>query len=166
MAEVSYEVYVKQSGRWTIEQRYTNMERQVAIDDAKSMHDNPSVEAVKVVKETYNESDNSTVESTVFSTESIRATVAESGGGGGGGMGDFEVEIDDRPFADRGFGGDEEEEWDVPKAGKKKKKSAAGARPAGKNPIATIFMKILLITVVSLGLAFVMTYLYSEGIFG
>ncbi len=160
MAEVSYEVYVKQSGRWTIEQRYTNMERQVAIDDAKSMHDNPSVEAVKVVKETYDENTNSTTEATVFSTESIRPAVGASADSGGG-MGDFEVEVDDRPFADRGFGGDDEEEWDVPDMKKKKKKAAAG-KPSGRNPIATIFMKIVLITVVSLGFAFVMTFLYSE----
>ena len=51
MAEVTYEVYVLESGRWTIESRYTNMEREAAIDDAKSMHSNPAVKAVKVIKE-------------------------------------------------------------------------------------------------------------------
>ena len=48
--------------------------------------------------------------------------------------------------------------------GPAKKKKAAKA--SGKSPIGTIFVKIMMITAVSLGLAFVMTFLFTEGYFG
>lgn len=159
MAEITYEVYVQEGGRWTLETRYTAHEREAAIEDAKSMHSNPRVKAVKVVRETYDEDSNSTVESTVFSTESAKPLVGQKAASGS--AADFEVEVRETSFADMEFDTSEgEDEWDVPDAKKKKKKSKG--RPPGKNPIATIFLKILVITTFSLGFAMLMTYLFSD----
>ena len=167
MAEVTYEVYVLESGRWTIESRYTNMEREAAIDDAKSMHSNPAVKAVKVIKETYEPSTNSTIEATVFTTESV-SDMKGGGGGGGGGFADMEVTVGgDTDFSDMTFDPDDYGGFDDPMpAVKSKKKKKKAAKASGKSPIGTIFVKIMMITAVSLGLAFVMTFLFTEGYFG
>ena len=160
MAEITYEVYVLEGGRWTIESRYTNMERDVAIEDAKSMHSNPNVKAVKVIKETYEASTNSTIEATVFSTESISAHEPS------GGFADMEVEVGGGPdFAEMEFDLDAMD-YDEPLPARKPKKAKKKVRPSGKSPIGTIFLKIMLITAVSLGFALLMTYLSTEGFFG
>jgi hypothetical protein len=163
LAEITYEVYVLTGGRWTIESRYTNLEREVAIEDAKSMHSNPSVKAVKVIKETYDAEKNSTIEATVFTTESI----SDIGGGGGGGFANMEVEVGGGPdFAEMTFDTDTGgfDDYDEPVA-RKPRKAKKKARASGKSPIGTIFLKIMMITAVSLGFAFFMTYLSTEGFF-
>ena len=165
MAEITYEVYVLAGGRWTIESRYTNLEREVAIDDAKSMHGNPNVKAVKVIKETYDVEKNSTIEATVFTTESISEI---KGGGGGGGFADMEVEVGGgTDFSEMSFDLDSSgnfDDYDEPVA-KKPRKAKKKAGASGRSPIGTIFLKIMMITAVSLGIAFFMTYSSTEGFF-
>jgi len=160
LAEITYEVYVLEGGRWTIESRYSNMEREVAIEDAKSMHSNPNVTAVKVIKETYDSSTNSTIDATVFSTESISAHEPS------GSFADMEVDVGGgMDFSEMEFDLDSMD-YDEPLPARKPKKAKKKARPSGKSPIGTIFLKIMLITAVSLGVALLMTYFSTEGVIG
>jgi hypothetical protein len=164
LAEVTYEVYVLVSGRWTIESRYTNMERDVAIEDAKSMHSNPHVKAAKVIKETYDQSTNSTIEAIVFTTESV--VDLDQGRGGGGGFADMEIDVGGgTDFSEMEFDLNSVGNFDDPLPSRKSKPKKK-AKPAGKSPIGTIFLKIMMITAFSLGFAFLMTYLNTEGFFG
>ena len=163
MAEITYEVYVLVSGRWTIESRYTNMEREAAIDDAKSMHGNPSVKAVKVIKETYDPSTNSTIEATVFTTESI----ADMPNKGGGGFADMEVEVGGgTDFSEMSFDMDAGNDYDDPMPAPQTRRVKKKVKAASKSPIGTIFLKIMMITGFSIGFALLMTYLSTEGYFG
>jgi hypothetical protein len=163
LAEITYEVYVLVSGRWTIESRYTNMEREAAIDDAKSMHSNPSVKAVKVIKETYDASTNSTIEATVFTTESV----ADMPSRGGSDFADMEVNVGGgTDFADMTFDTDSLNDYDDPMPAPQTRKVKKKVKAAGKSPIATIFLKIMMITGFSIGFALLMTYFSTEGYFG
>jgi len=156
LAEITYEVYVQQGGKWTIESRYSKMERADAIEDAKSMHENPSVVAVKVVKETYDPETHATYESTVFSTEAARPTVGEKKN-----FSDMEVDVGGPDFADMTLGEvGFEDDYDEPK---KKKKAAKGK--SSRSPIGMIFLKILTITTVSLVIAFVATFAFTGSLF-
>ena len=163
MAEITYEVYVLVSGRWTIESRYANMEREAAIDDAKSMHSNPSVKAVRVIKETYDASTNSTIEATVFTTESI----ADMPSKGGSDFADMEVNVGGgTDFSEMSFDMDAPSEYDDPMPAAQGRKAKKKVKVASKSPIATIFLKIMMITAVSIGFALLMTYFSTEGYFG
>ena len=160
MSEITYEVYVLQAGKWTIESRYSKTEREEAIGDAKAMHENPAVVAVKVIKETYDSDTGANYESTVFTTEAAKPSL-----GGSGGFANMEVNVEKTDFAEMSFGdgGFDEDYSDVKMPKKKAKKKSV---PTGKNPIAMIFMKILFITSVSLGFAFAATFVYSGGLLG
>jgi hypothetical protein len=163
LAEITYEVYVLEGGRWTIESRYSNLERDVAIEDAKSMHSNPRVKAVKVIKETYDEATNSNVEAVVFTTESV----GNMGSGRGNSFADMEVDVGGGPdFAEMEFDLDSSGDFDDPLPARKASKPKKKGKPSGKSPIGTIFLKIMMITAFSLGFAFFMTYLSTEGYFG
>ncbi len=158
MAEITYEVLVLQAGKWTIESRYSQAEREDAINDAKSMHENPHVKAVKVVKETYDPATGENYDSTVFSTEAAKPAI------GGRNFADMEVTVGTPDYAEMSFGaggfGDTGQAGASAKEEKEKKKS----KPIGKNPIAMIFLKILFITAVSLGFAFFVGYIFSGGL--
>jgi len=158
LAQVTYEVLVLQGGKWTIESRYSNAEREEAISDAKSMHENPHVVAVKVIKETHDPDTGSSYESTVFSTEAAKMAIGATKN-----FADMEVNVGGGPdYADMDLGAGGFTDFDEPaKPAKPEKKK----RALGKNPIAMIFMKILFITTLSLLFAFLATYIYSGGLF-
>ena len=71
MADTTYEVNIRMGGEWKFESRYGEFEKDEAIEDAKRVADTPGVEAVKVIKETYDAQNNTTRESTVFSTSKL-----------------------------------------------------------------------------------------------
>jgi len=160
LAEITYEVLVLQAGKWTIESRYSQSERETAINDAKSMHENPHVKAVKVVKETYDPDTGDNYDSTVFSTEAAKPIV------GGKSFADMEVTVGTPDYSEMSFGpggfGDTDEAEEPAKKEKGKKRS----KPVGKNPIAMIFLKILFITAVSLGFAIFSGFIFSGGLSG
>ena len=160
MDEVTYEIYILQGGKWTIESRYAKSERAVANEDAKGMHDNPAVVAVKVVKETYNTETHATYDTTVFSTEAAKPSI-----GAKKSFADMEIEVGTPDFADMTLGeiGFEAEtaDYDAPKAKDKKK----AKDKIGKSPIGMIFFKIITITTVSLVFAFVATFAFTGSLF-
>jgi len=92
--EVTYEVYSLANGQWILDARFNKDQRERAIDEGKQLAKQPGFEAVKVVRETYDDNDNLIKESTVYNSQS------KPGGGGGGGGG--RAGVDDRD----GGGGD------------------------------------------------------------
>jgi hypothetical protein len=56
--EITYEVYVRKGGRWTLEARYNTDQKDAAISEAKQLNGMPHLEAVKVVRETYENQNN------------------------------------------------------------------------------------------------------------
>jgi hypothetical protein len=133
------------------------LERADAIEDAKSMHENPAVVAVKVIKETYDPETHATYESTVFSTEAAKPAIGEKKN-----FSDMEVDVGGPDFADMTIGeGGFEDDYEEPK--KKNKKAAKGK--STRSPIGMIFLKILTITTVSLVIAFVATFAFTGSLF-
>ncbi|MDP6804429.1 MAG: adenylate/guanylate cyclase domain-containing protein [Rhodospirillales bacterium] len=63
---VTYEVYVQQGGRWEIHARHGAAEKEASINEAKSLVKMPKIDAVRVVKETYDTADGSAEESTIY----------------------------------------------------------------------------------------------------
>ena len=94
MADTTYEVNIRMGGEWKFESRYGEFEKDEAIEDAKRVADTPGVEAVKVIKETYDSGSNQTRESTVFSTSKL-ASVGEQYSGQD--FSSMEVKVDDGP---------------------------------------------------------------------
>ena len=135
MAETTYEVNIRMGGEWKFESRYGEFEKDEAIEDAKRVADTPGVEAVKVIKETYDEANNTTRESTVFSTSKL-ASVGEQYGSQD--MSNLEIQTDEgfdldsmaidvssgRAISAQSGGYDSESDW----------APAASARPAPRRP--------------------------------
>jgi class 3 adenylate cyclase len=91
----TYEVYIVDNGRWVLHARYRRDEREKAIEEAKVIERELST-SVKVSREVYNSSDNTSEETTVYATEkppprkpapAARGGMGRGGGGGGGGGG-------------------------------------------------------------------------------
>ena len=62
----SYEVYVLQRGRWELHARHPSTGREAAIEEAKTLGRVPSVAAVKVTRDVYNEREGVSSEFTVY----------------------------------------------------------------------------------------------------
>ena len=55
--KVSYELHVQSKDRWNIERIYKGHQKKDVIEDARLLNAEPHIQAVKMVRETYNESD-------------------------------------------------------------------------------------------------------------
>lgn len=66
MHEDLYELHVCEDGRWTVAERYTSAEKDEALNDAKQAMFEPTVEAVKVIRETFDANEGLFVERIVF----------------------------------------------------------------------------------------------------
>ena len=86
--EITYEVYIQKGGRWTLEARYNSDQKDAAIGEAKQLQGMPHLDAVKVVRETYDKNNNRIREKIVYTTEESaekkRSFDPASAGGGGG----------------------------------------------------------------------------------
>ncbi len=101
----TYEVYIVDNGRWVLHARYRRDEREKAIEEAKVIEREMGTQ-VKVSREVYNSSDNTSEETTVYASEKPvrrpagpRAGAARGGGGGGGMFDDFDGGAGGRPAA-------------------------------------------------------------------
>ena len=65
-SNVTYEVYVQQGGRWEIHARHGAAEKDASINEAKSLVKMPKIEAVRVVRESYDSADGTSEESTIY----------------------------------------------------------------------------------------------------
>lgn len=83
MTEDEYELQVCEGGRWSTTERYPVSKKDNAIEDAKSALASPAVEAVRVVRESYNPSDGLFTEKTVYRNAKPKAQVSEPPAKGG-----------------------------------------------------------------------------------
>ena len=80
-SNVNYEVHVLQKGRWEIHARYPNKREKAALDEAKELESITGIDAVRVVRESYNPTDASSSENIIYATFGYRDSLSESGGG-------------------------------------------------------------------------------------
>ena len=67
---ITYDLYVKQSGRWFLERQYERDARSDAVSEAKKLFTMPGVAATRVIRERYDRDSLLSIETTVFdSTE-------------------------------------------------------------------------------------------------
>ena len=65
---VSYELHALSKNRWNIVHFYEGQQKEGALVDARLLDTEPHIQAVKLVRETYDESTNSYNEMVVFNT--------------------------------------------------------------------------------------------------
>jgi len=82
--EVTFEVHVQQGGRWEIQARYTGDKKDKAIQDAQVLDKMPGIDAVRVIRETFDPGDNLSKEATVYTSEGGKKGGSAPVGGGGG----------------------------------------------------------------------------------
>ena len=71
--QTTYEVSVLQGGRWEIHSRYNAMQKDDAVQEARSLEAMPSIEATKVIREVYDPKEGLAEEYTVYKSESVRS---------------------------------------------------------------------------------------------
>ena len=104
--EITYEVYTLEKGRWIIDSRYQNSEKEKAIEEAKMLAKQPHIEATRVVRETYSTEDGLAREKTIF--DSRPKEDQEGGASEGADEDEFDGDFDDEfggSFDDDGGGG-------------------------------------------------------------
>ena len=177
--EVTYEVYSLANGRWILDSRFNKDQRERAIDEGKQLAKQPGVEAVKVVRETYDDNDNLIKESTIYNSQSKpgggggggRAAAGDRDGGGGGG--DFQFKVDG--FEDLEGGGEEksggfslkkvfarDDRDDSERAAKPRAPRRAILTPGTgwRRPELILIYKMLIIGIASFGFAVITTYVF------
>jgi adenylate cyclase len=77
MIEDVYELHVCENGSWSVVERYPAARKDEALEEAKQTFTASSVQAVRVVRESYNEADGLYVEKTIFRNAKPKATVPE-----------------------------------------------------------------------------------------
>ncbi len=66
--KVSYELHAQAKDRWNIERVYQGHQKEDALEDARALNAEAHIQAVKLVRETYNEAENSSSEVVIFDT--------------------------------------------------------------------------------------------------
>ena len=70
--QTTYEVYVLQGTRWEIHSRYNAVQKEQAIQEAKSLETTPGIDSTKVVKEIYYPKEGLAEEFTVYKSENLK----------------------------------------------------------------------------------------------
>ena len=166
MVEVSYELYTQVKGRWNLESRYGTAEREDALNDAKNLAHDGHIDAVRLVRDTYDPERGASREATIYSTvKRGEKSVGSDDRGGGGGYDDDDDYDDYDDFDDGGYSGyggygDDDEDEDEEEGGSRRRK---GSRFAMHN---VILIKVLVILLCSFGFAVLMTFLFSRFVLG
>ena len=71
--ETSYELYIKQNGRWILEGNYRSDQREAAVDEAKQLVSQPHIQAAKVIREKHNPATGVNLETTNTTVRALRA---------------------------------------------------------------------------------------------
>ena len=66
MPQVNFEVYAFDGSRWSVQQTFSGTQREAALDFAKELYGQTHVKGVKVVQETYDESEGGASERTIL----------------------------------------------------------------------------------------------------
>jgi len=164
--QTHYEVHVFQHGRWSIHAQFAANEQDTAIEEGKTLDQQPGVEAIKVVREVYDSDEGTHRDFVVY--KSANAPPADGDESGSrrvaASHSDWHNDQDDdEDYDDFGgsFGGDQ---FDSPRK-KKKKKS--------KKPttISAVIVKLLLVLLFSICIAAMVTvgastFLHGKVLFG
>ena len=70
--KVSYELHAQAKDRWNIERVYKGHQKEDALEDARQLNAESHIQAVKLFRETYNESENISSEVVIFDTTKDR----------------------------------------------------------------------------------------------
>ncbi|MHA1597127.1 MAG: hypothetical protein ACTSV1_00245 [Alphaproteobacteria bacterium] len=78
--QTHYEVHVKQNGRWEIHARHPAGEKELAIEEAKSLDSMKHIQTVKVIQEIFDPDEGLSKEYNVYTPGEPRRTPAKRGG--------------------------------------------------------------------------------------
>ena len=148
---VTYDVYVKERGRWLLECEFRWDEREAALEKAQSLAKRHYVQAVKVIRERYDKVTQRVTESTVFDTSDSKG--AEDKGQSMPARRNAGSDPDPQPsLAELDIWteeGDPEIHWDD--ANCRESENSAVSLPGG-GPIRRLISRMLAILVIGLGL--------------
>lgn len=170
----SYEVYIRQKGKWVLDSRYGENDKQTAIDDAKDREHQPGVEAVRVVREIHNATAGTSRDTTVYITPGLDPGKKPTDGGyrlPGGGGDDDDDGLPSFRSGPASYGSDDDDDGDGDaeqgiaakmRAAIRRKAATAGAKAPGAGGFraSMVIMKILIIFGVSIAFASVTTFAY------
>ncbi len=166
--DVTYELYVKQKGRWNFEAHFAGHLRGAALAEAKEL--GPHVEAAKVIRE-QTDADGSVRESTIYNTEHAKtgrltvqqreAASSRTPSTASRGHAKTEVTVDDEPKTYAGM----EDSVEVGHDGAYAATRALNRRRSGgasniMGPEATVLTKLFLIVASSFAFASFVTWLF------
>lgn len=166
---VSYELYIRQKGRWNLEAQFNGHQRQAAIDEAKELEQQSHIEGTKVVREKIDDATGESSEQTIFNSDRKKTgrltDEQKSAGGGGGGIRDFaDMEVDSgggSDFSDMTVGG-----GDAPDIADASAPKAKAARRAGgtsrMSPMGLAVYKLFIVLVTSFGFAALVTWIFLQ----
>lgn len=164
--EVTYEVYVQKDGRWTIEARHSADQKEAAIGEAKQLQGMSHLDAVKVVRETYDENNNRIREKIVYTSEgNVEKKHSFDPSAAGRGGGSPEPIVYDIPGYDFGDvtspdGGTAASVGNVKIPGRGAAVAATGR--GLRSGEAIVLYKVMVVAVVSFGFASLVTFIYSS----
>jgi hypothetical protein len=79
-SNINYEVHVLQKGRWEIHARYPDKREKAALDEAKELDTQVGIDAVRVVRESYNPIDGSSSDKIIYVSSGHQNPLSKSGG--------------------------------------------------------------------------------------
>jgi class 3 adenylate cyclase len=77
--QTNLEIMVQQNGRWVIHARYPVTKKESAVEEAKSLEKTPGIEAVKVIKDVYDQSRGTSAEYIIYKSAGVKADPAKMG---------------------------------------------------------------------------------------
>ncbi len=160
--EITYEVHVQQKGRWEIHARHSGQKQEAATHEAKVLDQLASVEAVKVIKESYEIETGLCQEIVVYQTPGLKS----SSPGKGGGRAAPPLAPRDTPGPPSAAGGSSARRK-APRTGAAAREDAEGSRPSPsrktkkseKATFSAVLVKMLFIILISVIVATITTAL-------
>ena len=168
--ETSYELYIKQNGRWILEGNYRSNQRDAAVDEAKQLVSQPHIQSAKVVREKRNPDTGVNLETTIYDSDSTKGQkTGRKNFSGEALQGDFDDDDDDDDDDD-GFGGGDDGYaggFDIDDDDDNYKEVSRGRKPrtrqkAALGPEVVVLTKVLVIVTASLAFAAIVTWIVQR----
>jgi len=162
--QTHYEVHVYQNHRWSIHAQFGAGEQDVAIEEGKTLDQQPGIQAIKVVREVFDSTEGTHRDFIVYKSANAPPADGDESGSSftakSSSRWDQADDDEDEDYDDYGgsFGGDQ---FDEPKKKKKKKK-----KNKGPSSVSTVLIKLLLVTLFSICLAGLVVLIASSIIHG
>jgi class 3 adenylate cyclase len=77
--QTNLEIMVQQNGRWIIHARYPVTKKESAVEEAKSLEKSPGIDAVKVIKDVYDQARGTSSEYIIYKSAGVKADPAKMG---------------------------------------------------------------------------------------